>query len=83
MGKIKPIEHGTPRGYYAENRRKIPTCEKCRKAWREYMHDMRLARGDTTKALVPLDLLVRLSDAITDEQLHSELGTYIPKRMDW
>ena len=40
----KPIKHGTWHGYKQEIYRKIPTCDECRKAWREYCYGRKEAR---------------------------------------
>lgn len=36
LKKLKPIRHGTVRGYRAEVNRGVPTCTACKVAWRRY-----------------------------------------------
>jgi len=34
--RLKEIEHGTVRGYWAERRRGLPRCDRCKEASRRY-----------------------------------------------
>lgn len=43
---LSQIPHGTVGGYKKELARGIPTCSKCRRAWRTYIRNRRAEKGD-------------------------------------
>lgn len=47
---LQTIEHGTMKGYRAERRAGIPTCDRCRRANAEYTQHLRQTNGSSHKA---------------------------------
>lgn len=50
---MRPIEHGTDRGYQAERRRGLVTCAACVEGHRLYQQEVRARRVPSVRELVP------------------------------
>ncbi|SLG39622.1 Uncharacterised protein [Mycobacteroides abscessus subsp. abscessus] len=60
MHATRQIEHGTTKGYQQHIRWRVPTCDACRHANREYLRDYRLRTGRAYSTRITVAALAAL-----------------------